>query len=425
MSLPVSRYSTNGVSSSNTIKVTTYNVLSSHLSEEDYFTHCDPKHLHPPTRLRELQKKLDVECAEGSIICLQEVSNVWAGSLVAYFASKKYVFTTGLYGSKFNGYMGVGIAVPMEKYNILDVNVVRVADTKRTVKIRKDDLGVPRLWLNYFTRVLWQPLMDLLMRVGLLSRPTEDPWDLALRRFNQMVCVKLAPLHDSSGDDAFVVGTYHMPCMFRTPSVMTIHCALSAQHIARYSRGLPFVYCGDFNIKPGTPMYELFAKGRLPDETSPESPVPFMKEHDGWRPVLEEPLVSAYAVANIAQGGRSDEYDDARGEPDFTNHARIKDEEPFVDTLDYIWLGNGRSKEARERDSGYDGPAWKRGWTSDSDEDIPSVTSDLRLWQLQSVLPLPHRDDVVGPYPAFQEPSDHILLSANLELVRGGRVGAL
>ena len=50
----------------------------------------------------------------------------------------------------------------------------------------------------------------------------------------------------------FVVGTYHMPCMFKVPSVMMIHCALSAQHIHKYANNDPYLLVGDFNIKPGT-----------------------------------------------------------------------------------------------------------------------------------------------------------------------------
>jgi hypothetical protein len=50
----------------------------------------------------------------------------------------------------------------------------------------------------------------------------------------------------------FVVGTYHMPCMFKVPSVMMIHCALSAQHIHKYASSDPYLLVGDFNIKPGT-----------------------------------------------------------------------------------------------------------------------------------------------------------------------------
>ena len=52
----------------------------------------------------------------------------------------------------------------------------------------------------------------------------------------------------------FVVGTYHMPCMFKVPSVMMIHCALSAQHIHKYANNDPYLLVGDFNIKPGASL---------------------------------------------------------------------------------------------------------------------------------------------------------------------------
>ena len=55
----------------------------------------------------------------------------------------------------------------------------------------------------------------------------------------------------SADSRPFVVGTYHMPCMFKLPSVMMIHCALAAQHIQKYSNEDPYLLVGDFNIKPG------------------------------------------------------------------------------------------------------------------------------------------------------------------------------
>ena len=80
----------------------------------------------------------------------------WAGTLHQYFASKGYYFIHALYGTKWNGYMGgggmcycnyyiilyvcmyvciyadsVGIAVPLRLYDILDVNITRIADTKK------------------------------------------------------------------------------------------------------------------------------------------------------------------------------------------------------------------------------------------------------------------------------------------------------
>ena len=74
---------------------------------------------------------VDKEISDGAIISLQEVSHQWAGVLHAYFAARGYYMVTGLYGNKFNGYMGVAVAVPTAKYDILDVDITRIADTKR------------------------------------------------------------------------------------------------------------------------------------------------------------------------------------------------------------------------------------------------------------------------------------------------------
>jgi mRNA deadenylase 3'-5' endonuclease subunit Ccr4 len=63
-------------------------------------------------------------------------------------------------------------------------------------------------------------------------------------------------------------------------------------------------------------------------------------------------------------------------EPDFTNFAQIKDDPQFIDTLDYIFIS-------------------------------PAV-------EVKEVMPLPHRNDVKGPFPSKAEPSDHIMLAATL-----------
>ena len=72
-------------------------------------------------------------------------------------------------------------------------------------------------------------------------------------------------------------------------------------------------------------------------------------------------------------------------EPDFTNYAQIKDDAPFIDTLDYIFLGNGANNGN---------------------------------WKVENVLHLPSRSEVKGPYPAQEEPSDHVLMTANLDIVK-------
>ena len=72
--------------------------------------------------------------------------------------------------------------------------------------------------------------------------------------FCLMLCAAFSFTLYRADSKPFVVGTYHMPCMFKVPSVMMIHCALSAQHIHKYANNDPYVLVGDFNIKPGVSL---------------------------------------------------------------------------------------------------------------------------------------------------------------------------
>jgi len=350
------RYSTRGatraLSMGTNVKVTTYNVLSSHLAAPSWFKACNPEYLDPSYRLQSLKNKLDDEIAQNSVICLQEVSHVWAGSLHAFFASRGYHFVTALYGSRFNNYMGIAVAVPLSKYNIEDVNIQRVVDTKYTARKPK-----PTFWggvVNYFRG--W--VLQIATLLSLYKAPF-DVWDSALYRSNQMICVRL---QDKETSKSFVIGTYHMPCMFNYPSVMVIHAALSAQHILKYAENLPSIYVGDYNFKPSSGEYEVMTKGKI-DDKHPDYPPPL--DGDTWKPEVNPPLRSAYAEANGE-------------EPNFTNYAKVQEQPVFVDTLDYIFLS----------------PEWK----------------------VDGVRDLPHRDDIEGPLPNKDEPSDHILISAQVGL---------
>ena len=71
-----------------------------------------------------VKKKLEKEIADKSIICLQELSIAWNSNLHTFFSQNKYILITGMYGKKFNGYMGVGIAVPYEKYDIVATDIM-------------------------------------------------------------------------------------------------------------------------------------------------------------------------------------------------------------------------------------------------------------------------------------------------------------
>jgi 2',5'-phosphodiesterase len=249
-------------SSSSSINIISYNILSSSLSEPSYFHECKPQWLDPRYRVEELQKRLTNAIGKQSIICLQEVSNKVAAQLHPFFARHDYSFITGMYGKKFDGYMGVAIAIPHAKFAVVTADITRIADTKH--KIPRNHHQRSGNWasnlLNSLSYNLWH-----LMKHSPFWKPSIDIWDAVKRRDNHMVAVQLK---NTATNDHFVVGTYHMPCMYKEPAVMMAHCALSAQHIHRISNGLPYVLAGDFNVQPESSMYQLLTSGEIDPSVS-------------------------------------------------------------------------------------------------------------------------------------------------------------
>ena len=162
------------------------------------------------------------------------------------------------------------------------------------------------------------------------------------------------------------VGTYHMPCAFDTPKLMAMHASLATQHLQRLAAATsaPCILGGDWNIKPVDRAYALLTSGTMDPLHADDYPAP--PAGDAWTPELRCPMTSAYHAVH----GR---------EPDFTNYAQsMRDAAPFVGCLDYIFC-----------------------------------SPHMRVLRAPA---LPHRGDVAGPLPTSTEPSDHILLSAEVEL---------
>jgi 2',5'-phosphodiesterase len=200
----------------------------------------------------------------------------------------------------------------------------------------------------------------------------DDPWNIAEYRSNALVTMKL---QDIQSEKCFAVGNYHMPCCFYAPQVMTLHVDLAARHIQKLAAqsSMPYILAGDFNITPDSSQYRLMTTGQM-DKGDPEWPSP--RHGTTWEPTAK-PMASAYRLAE----GK---------EPNFTNYARVGEQEPFIDTLDYIFL----SKD------------------TETNENVKSK------WKVKGVQSLPHRDEAGGPFPNLDhgEPSDHILIAADLEL---------
>ena len=337
-------------------------MLSIQLASTTQYPTYNPDHLDAAKRLPMVLDKLEEEMKahQNLVIALQEVSYDWAGPLHAFFAQNGYHLVTGLYGKPFNGYMGVCLAWPTQRFDVLEVDISRLSDKRE--EGWPDDEEPPSLPRRLFSGL--QSVFDKSLRtIGLIEAAEEtiDHWKLAERRFNVLVAAKL---EEKQTKRSFWVANYHMPCAFYAPMVMTIHCDLAARHVQLLAKDSPYIFAGDFNIKPCDPTYRFLTTGEI-DKDDPFFPTP--KSGMEWKPTSES-VSSAYATKT----GR---------EPDFTNYARALENEPFIDTLDYIFL-------------------------------------DKKNWEVIDVRPAKHRDESGGPFPNLEEgePSDHVMIAADLGL---------
>jgi 2',5'-phosphodiesterase len=355
LSTPVNR------NMSTKLRVVSYNVLSSHLARPNHFTSYNPAHLEASNRLPVVLQKLDEEMksSKNTVVCLQEVSYDWAADLHTFFATRGYHLVTGLYGKKFNGYMGVCLAWPVETMEVVHVDISRLSDKRQGGWPDRDERpsALASLWTSMLKTL---PLKQF----GLEGKEVIDHWNFSENRFNVIVS---AVLREKASGKAFCIGNYHMPCAYFAPMVMSIHSEMAAQHVQRMAMehgDVPHILAGDFNIKPTESVYGLLTTGEM-DKEDPFYPTP--KNGMEWSPSAKA-MKSAYAAAS-----------EKGSEPDFTNYAKVKDEEPFIDTLDYIFLSSA--------------------------------------WKVKGVRELPHRDQC-SPFPNLdaEEPSDHIMIAASLEL---------
>lgn len=306
------------------VRVATYNVLSSALAGPTHFTSCDPSNLEFEQRLPRVISKIEDETKLRAIICLQEVSHEFAGPLHAFFAKNNYQFVSGLYGSRFSNYMGVGLALPMDVVDVVDIDLATLSDVRAGGWPKQppedETIGlVVRRAFSAMTKPVRRVAGRIISAVGAFISNDDEPymvkllkgsdsentdhWKMSQRRKNMLV---FARLKDKRTGKNFCVSTYHMPCAFFAPMVMNIHVEMAAKRTQDLAEGEACVLAGDFNLKPGSPEYNLITTGALgrDDPTYPAS-----KYGVDWN-IEASPMKSAYALS-------------AEGEPDFTNYSKV------------------------------------------------------------------------------------------------------
>jgi endonuclease/exonuclease/phosphatase family metal-dependent hydrolase len=315
--------------------------------------------------------------------------------LQTFFAERNYCMICINNGNQHSGYMGPAIAFSRSLFDLVAVKQYRISDTKCTPWPRHDFSR--RSFVQAAYRYSWNNLLPPLIKSWVPSwfapHDSWDEWDQAEARNNPICGVQLcrrlregdaaaaaaaaSPIKPAS---PFWVFNVHMPCLFRTErdvKALAIHCALVGQHVQRTAGAAPFVLAGDFNVKPRDDNYALLTCGALPAESRARPCVRTLPmsngqpaEPDRFECKIPEGMRSAYALAL----GR---------EPDFTNHALTDcsvDGVPFTDTLDYIFLS--------------------KHWSVESVRQLPPLAAATRA--------------ACGPNS--DEPSDHLLIGADLAL---------
>jgi endonuclease/exonuclease/phosphatase family metal-dependent hydrolase len=156
--------------------------------------------------------------------------------------------------------------------------------------------------------------------------------------------------------------------------------ARAARALLDFASGTPCVLAGDFNQGPGStsspnPPYTLLTTGKLPTDSPGQPPA----REGAWSVELPSHFVSAYKAAKGA-------------EPELTTMAtqvdpRNPQPDPpsFVGSIDYIFMNNGSAA----------------------------------AWAVKAVGRLPSLEEAKAAcvsYPTADEPSDHLLLWADLSL---------
>eukprot|EP00750_Incisomonas_marina_P020255 INCI3873.1.p1 GENE.INCI3873.1~~INCI3873.1.p1 ORF type:complete len:396 (+),score=69.92 INCI3873.1:129-1316(+) len=366
-----------------------YNVLSPDLASPSHYEKSPPEALATEVRQEKILQKLLPHTQASAIIGLQEIPLSWAGVFTLFFEENGYKFIPTFYGNAFNGFMGVALAFPSEVYSLQDMNIevpARRVQRLNSAEAKKEKVAAQaaekslkarakRLFLGLVNMLPFRPIYEPALRFvgaksGLISagptRYRKKPRENVASRWNRAIFARLAPL---DGGQQFVVGVYHMPCLFFDLDVMVIHTALVVEAFDAFAGGdIPRVLLGDFNIKPGDPAYDMVIAGSLDSDRLARIQ---QRVFPDWRPQLLTPLDSAYCKASGKAG--------AAGEPEYTNHT-FSGGNPFTGTLDYIFISSH--------------------------------------FDVSSVIETPPLTDETVICPNHDEPSDHILIGATLT-VRG------
>jgi mRNA deadenylase 3'-5' endonuclease subunit Ccr4 len=351
------------------MRVCSYNILAQLYTVTSL---CAKEYKEESFRINLLHTKLLPEIEQNAIICLQEVPLSWTtGNLQSFFSQHKYHIIANNYGNKWNDYMGVAIAFPINIFMYVSSIQVVPVDYIKPAQIRVPasvPVSVPASTSASASTSVPVSVPASASVSASVSVPAQDDtfWETIRKKNNIIIILKL---QDIKTKKQFCIGTYHSPCNFKNQKFMQIVNVLAAQSVQKFANGLPYILAGDFNTIPDAPSYNVLVGKSIKLDETPDKET----EDDTWISRMVPPMQSAY----VNKQGR---------EPQVTNNGQVQwlnktEPDPrFIGTLDYIF-------------------------TSDN-----IITTNILT------LPTIEEIEAIGPFPNKDEVSDHLLIAANLEL---------
>jgi mRNA deadenylase 3'-5' endonuclease subunit Ccr4 len=92
--LPIWRSSRNMSSSSSSVSVVSYNVLSEKLCNWSYFDKSRPSDCDADVRYERVSQKLKTQMDSNAVICMQEVSRRWLEKMIPMFSYSNYAYVS-------------------------------------------------------------------------------------------------------------------------------------------------------------------------------------------------------------------------------------------------------------------------------------------------------------------------------------------
>ena len=151
-----------------------------------------------------------------------------------------------------------------------------------------------------------------------------------------------------------------MPCAYKEQSIMVLHLITCVVQMNKFAGNYKYILAGDFNFTPDSLMYKMITQGGNYTDSVEKSS---FLDTSAYVLKFSTPMKSAYQLADK--------------EPLFTNCAHTINNPPFSGCLDYIFIS--------------------RGWEVNSVKELPSCVPD-------------------SCYPSATEPSDHLMLVADLTM---------